>query len=87
MQQQPNGVVDVSRCAEHTDQILNYFCNICKCVACSVCVNDGRHTGHDVHLLSAICKQQKVNIAPVAAHLATKISSLPACSLCAAVVH
>ena len=60
-QQQASTAVDISQhCAEHVDQLQNYFCSVCKMSVCSVCVHDGRHVDHEVQLLSAVCKQQKV---------------------------
>lgn len=49
------------RCIEHVDEPQSHFCHFCKCGICDLCARDGRHSGHDVQLLTVICKQQKVN--------------------------
>jgi len=61
-QQKANGDGGSARCLEHGDQPQSYFCNSCKMATCHVCIQEGRHVAHDVHLFTAICKQQKAEL-------------------------
>ena len=50
-----------SCCPEHEDESPNLFCALCKAAICYICVQDGRHTNHEVQPLNTICKSQKVS--------------------------
>lgn len=48
-------------CADHVEETLGMYCMVCKVPVCAMCMQDGRHTSHDVQALSAMCKAHKVS--------------------------
>lgn len=52
------------KCTEHGDENISMYCMMCKVPVCYLCLQDGRHTNHDVQALGAICKAQKVGPSP-----------------------
>lgn len=48
-------------CAEHINEPIDMFCNMCKITVCHICVKDGCHMNHDVQSLSDVCKSRKVS--------------------------
>lgn len=57
----PRGASQVreSICIEHSEP-LTMYCMVCKSPTCSQCLNEQRHSSHDVQAISQICKAQKV---------------------------
>ncbi|KAG5674659.1 hypothetical protein PVAND_004612 [Polypedilum vanderplanki] len=58
----PRGASQVreSICIDHSDS-LTMYCMSCKLPTCSQCLNEQRHSSHDVQAISQICKAQKVS--------------------------
>ncbi len=59
----PRGASQVreSICIDHSEQ-LTMYCIGCKSATCSQCLNEQRHSSHDVQAISQICKAQKVSV-------------------------
>jgi tripartite motif-containing protein 9/67 len=57
----PRGASQVreSICIEHTEP-LTMYCMGCKYPTCSQCLNEQKHSSHEVQAISQICKAQKV---------------------------
>lgn len=78
----PRGASQVreSICIDHSEP-LTMFCTGCKLATCSQCLNEQRHSSHDVQAISQICKAQKVCIffnfptPPPPPHLLLKVIS------------
>ena len=49
------------KCADHVDENVSMYCVLCKTPVCYACLQEGRHFGHDVHAMGALCKQGKVS--------------------------
>ncbi|GFR71483.1 E3 ubiquitin-protein ligase TRIM9 [Elysia marginata] len=49
------------KCPEHTRETLTMFCVSCRLPVCGPCAQEGRHMTHDVQMLPAMCKSQKVS--------------------------
>lgn len=47
-------------CSDHEDEALSMFCMVCKMPVCALCLQDTRHTSHDVQAINSMCKAQKV---------------------------
>lgn len=58
----PRGASQVreSVCHDHTEP-LSMYCLGCKCATCSLCLNDQRHSSHDIQPITQMCKAQKVS--------------------------
>uniref|UniRef100_A0A1I7WCS6 B box-type domain-containing protein n=1 Tax=Heterorhabditis bacteriophora TaxID=37862 RepID=A0A1I7WCS6_HETBA len=48
------------KCAVHRQETLSMYCVPCRCPVCCLCLQDARHSSHDVQALAATCKAQKV---------------------------
>lgn len=55
-----NFTKEATQCWEHLSENLTMYCMVCKCPVCCMCLQDGRHSNHDVQSLGSICKTQKV---------------------------
>jgi tripartite motif-containing protein 9/67 len=52
-----------SKCAEHPTESANYYCLLCKCSCCNLCVTeDSTHLNHQIQPINGFCKSQKVGI-------------------------
>lgn len=49
-----------AQCADHDDEPLAMYCLVCKAPACALCLQDSRHSSHDVQPINTMCKAQKV---------------------------
>ena len=50
-----------NKCMEHQNESISFYCLVCKCVCCSLCVNDTTtHLNHQVQQINVFCKSQKV---------------------------
>jgi tripartite motif-containing protein 9/67 len=50
-----------SKCAEHASENANYYCLLCKCSCCNLCVTeDSTHLNHQIQPINGFCKSQKV---------------------------
>ncbi|KAJ1370976.1 hypothetical protein KIN20_032830 [Parelaphostrongylus tenuis] len=47
------------RCSHHNSETLSMFCLVCKTAVCCLCLQEIKHSSHDVQALSATCKAQK----------------------------
>jgi tripartite motif-containing protein 9/67 len=51
-----------SKCAEHATENANYYCLLCKCSCCNLCVTeDSTHLNHQIQPINGFCKSQKVS--------------------------
>uniref|UniRef100_A0A183U2G4 B box-type domain-containing protein n=1 Tax=Toxocara canis TaxID=6265 RepID=A0A183U2G4_TOXCA len=51
-----------SNCSNHATEILSMYCMVCRMAVCGICLQEIRHTNHDVQSLEKTCKAQKVGI-------------------------
>ncbi|PAV86872.1 hypothetical protein WR25_07107 [Diploscapter pachys] len=55
----PRTLKDPLKCSVHTSEALTMYCIPCKFPVCCRCLQDIRHTNHDVQTLAATCKTHK----------------------------
>ena len=56
-------IYNQNKCVEHENETISFYCLVCKCVCCSLCVNDTTtHLNHHVQQINGFCKAQKVNV-------------------------
>jgi tripartite motif-containing protein 9/67 len=48
------------RCVSHRDEQRSLYCLVCRATVCCVCVQQGRHAGHQTQPMGAMCRAQKV---------------------------
>lgn len=53
---------EVLKCTEHEEENISMFCALCRMPVCYVCIEGGRHRGHESKALGTMCKEQKVCI-------------------------
>lgn len=58
----PIGALKDCRCMNHPSELLSMYCTICRTAVCCVCLQEIRHTNHDVQSLEKTCKSQKVKL-------------------------
>ena len=51
-----------SKCSDHQNELVNYYCLLCKCNCCSLCITESIHLNHQIMPLNQYCKSQKVAI-------------------------
>ena len=49
-----------SRCEKHPDEVLTMYCTLCRIPVCCHCVQEIRHSGHEVQSLEKAVKLHKV---------------------------
>uniref|UniRef100_A0A0R3RYK4 B box-type domain-containing protein n=1 Tax=Elaeophora elaphi TaxID=1147741 RepID=A0A0R3RYK4_9BILA len=54
------GLPKDSKCSNHPCEILSMYCMICRSAVCCQCLQETKHSNHDVQSLDKICKTQKV---------------------------
>ncbi|KAL6743673.1 hypothetical protein Aduo_016690 [Ancylostoma duodenale] len=57
----PTRTIKDLRCSQHKGEALTMFCLVCKTAVCCLCLQEVKHSSHDVQALSATCKAQKVS--------------------------
>ncbi|VDN82467.1 unnamed protein product [Brugia pahangi] len=56
------GLPKDSKCANHPLENLSMYCMICRLAVCCQCLQETKHSNHDVQSLDKICKTQKVRL-------------------------
>ena len=51
----------VLKCTEHEEENISMYCALCKMPVCYLCIEEGRHCGHEAKALGTMYKEQKVN--------------------------
>uniref|UniRef100_A0A7E4VYM5 B box-type domain-containing protein n=1 Tax=Panagrellus redivivus TaxID=6233 RepID=A0A7E4VYM5_PANRE len=49
------------KCERHLDEVLTMYCTVCKTPVCCHCIQEIRHTGHEMQSLVTAVKGQKVS--------------------------
>lgn len=52
----------VPKCSDHMENPLSSFCMLCKIPICNTCIQESRHSSHEIQALGVVCKTQKVRI-------------------------
>uniref|UniRef100_A0A0M3IYZ6 B box-type domain-containing protein n=1 Tax=Anisakis simplex TaxID=6269 RepID=A0A0M3IYZ6_ANISI len=65
-----------SKCLSHPTELLSMYCVVCRMAICGVCLQEIRHTNHDVQSLEKTCKTQKQP------KMGADISSLTSTAVC-----
>ncbi|CAB3397524.1 unnamed protein product [Caenorhabditis bovis] len=71
-QSHSKSVRDGLKCIIHPSDGLTMYCLACKMAVCSRCLQDIRHTSHDVQSLSAACKSHKTELSSTLQQLSEK---------------
>ncbi|GMS79448.1 hypothetical protein PENTCL1PPCAC_1623 [Pristionchus entomophagus] len=73
----PFGAVgaDEARCSTHRADPLTMFCAACKILVCCRCLQDARHTNHDIQALPITCKTQKAELTTTLSQLGEKVKT------------
>jgi len=50
----------VLKCSNQGEENISMYCVFCRVPVCYVCLERGQHTGHEVKVLSATFKEEKV---------------------------
>ncbi|GMR58256.1 hypothetical protein PMAYCL1PPCAC_28451 [Pristionchus mayeri] len=66
---------DETRCSTHRAEPLTMFCAACKILVCCRCLQDARHTNHDIQALPATCKAQKSELTTTLSQLGEKVKT------------
>ncbi|VDN58860.1 unnamed protein product [Dracunculus medinensis] len=53
-------LVKESKCTNHPTEVLTMYCVICRTAICCICLQEIRHSNHDVQSIEKMCKCQKV---------------------------
>uniref|UniRef100_A0A915PLC5 B box-type domain-containing protein n=1 Tax=Setaria digitata TaxID=48799 RepID=A0A915PLC5_9BILA len=56
------GLAKNSKCPSHSCENLSMYCMICRLAVCCQCLQEPKHSNHDVQSLDKICKTQKVRL-------------------------
>jgi len=56
-----NKALRESKCSNHLNENVNFYCSVCKCACCDLCVTDLDHINHQMQQLTSLSKLQKVN--------------------------
>lgn len=63
------------RCSQHKTETLSMFCLVCKTAVCCLCLQEMKHSSHDVQALSTTCKAQKAELSTTLQQLSEKARS------------
>ncbi|GMT09316.1 hypothetical protein PFISCL1PPCAC_613 [Pristionchus fissidentatus] len=66
---------DEARCTTHRAEPLTMFCAACKILVCCRCLQDARHTNHDIQALPATSKSQKAELTSTLSQLGDKVKT------------
>ena len=56
----PSKPPSVVKCSSHMEENISMYCVFCRIPVCYVCLERGKHSGHEVKALGAMFKEQKV---------------------------
>uniref|UniRef100_A0A0N5C8S7 E3 ubiquitin-protein ligase TRIM9 n=1 Tax=Strongyloides papillosus TaxID=174720 RepID=A0A0N5C8S7_STREA len=59
-------------CESHSQETLTMYCTSCKVPICCQCLNDSKHSSHEVQSLSTIVKSQKGELSKILTSLSEK---------------
>uniref|UniRef100_A0A913HJN2 E3 ubiquitin-protein ligase TRIM9 n=1 Tax=Strongyloides stercoralis TaxID=6248 RepID=A0A913HJN2_STRER len=59
-------------CESHSQEALTMYCTSCKVPICCQCLNDSKHSSHEVQSLSTIVKSQKGELSKILTSLSEK---------------
>ncbi|KAK7794525.1 hypothetical protein R5R35_011287 [Gryllus longicercus] len=68
-----------TQCSEHENETLSLYCMVCKVSLCPLCLQDTRHTSHDVQAVNTMCKAQKTELSQNLQQLSEKARSTTEC--------
>ncbi|KAF8381452.1 madd-2 [Pristionchus pacificus] len=72
----PSGAAaDEARCSTHRADPLTMYCAACKILVCARCLQDQRHTNHDIQALPTTCKTQKAELTTTLSQLGEKVKT------------
>lgn len=63
-------------CYDHIDQLVSLYCIPCKVPVCALCLRDMQHTNHEVRAISAVCKEQKLELSQSLQQLSIKARNM-----------